>query len=100
MQSCAWSQVLDFLFEYLGVAAIPMANGRPLELLLIRNLLDQRTTLRMLDNKIGEVTAVKGCAGERAFQPIFSAAAMPTRFRLAFYMCKHVQMTLGSRCIT
>ena len=55
--------MLDFFFEYLGVASIPVAGGPPLELLLIRNLLDQRTTLRMLDIKIGEVTAVEGCAG-------------------------------------
>eukprot|EP00756_Hemistasia_phaeocysticola_P065933 Hpha_TRINITY_DN888_c0_g1::TRINITY_DN888_c0_g1_i1::g.195018::m.195018 len=62
-----WS-ILDWTFEYGGVCTIDCSVGggrtEPRKQLLIRNLFDEARNLRLIDIKIGAVTAVAGWQGK------------------------------------
>lgn len=56
--------LLAFMFEYAGLAKLDVECGGIKELLVMRNLCDGHTKLRMLDIKIGQVTAQAGWQGK------------------------------------
>jgi hypothetical protein len=65
-------RLLDFLFEYKGVAKMPVANkDGPVpgekELLIMRNLFDGKKKLRLLDIKVGQYTADANWRGKSTF---------------------------------
>jgi hypothetical protein len=62
-------EVLDWMLPYKGIVTAPtdLGDGGEREVLLIRNARDQYATCRMLDIKIGEVTAVGGWQGKGHF---------------------------------
>lgn len=58
--------ILNYTLPYRGVVRAPTTVGEK-ELLLLRNARDQYKTCRMLDVKIGEVTAIGGWQGKGHF---------------------------------
>mmetsp|Transcript_43211 Transcript_43211/g.78612 ORF Transcript_43211/g.78612 Transcript_43211/m.78612 type:complete len:743 (-) Transcript_43211:115-2343(-) len=63
--------LLDFMFEYGGVAKCPVVSDhdkvRERHVLVMRNLMDGTSQLRLLDLKIGRETAVRGWKGKSRF---------------------------------
>ena len=72
MEGQAGWGLLDFLFEYKGVAKMQVQNkdgpAGERDLLIMRNLFDGKQKLRLLDIKIGQYTADANWKGKSAFR--------------------------------
>jgi len=66
------TSLLAFALDYAGILSSPVDEqpGRPVDLLLLRNLFDGHEKLRLLDIKVGQKTAAAGWQGKSRFRAL------------------------------